>query len=194
MIEIINGFKFLKDFGYKNGSRRGLVECKECQRIYETDPNKLIYRKHCGCIKRGTRVCLYSKTHPRLMQCYKHMMSRCYNRNNKDFYNYGGKRIRVCKKWFKKPEIFCKWSLENGYESSLTIDRINNKKSYSPENCRWSDAKTQGRNTSRNVLTMDLAIEMRKDRLTMTYNELKIKYNVSLGTVSAVVNNRVWVK
>lgn len=192
MIEIINGFKLIKDFGYNNGSRRGLVECKVCQRQYETDPNKLRYRKHCGCIKHGSRVCRYSKSHPRIMQCYKHMMSRCYNKRNKDFHNYGGKGIIVCADWYKKPDNFCEWSLKNGYEKSLTIDRIDNKGNYEPKNCRWADAKTQGRNTSRNVLTMELANQMRKDAENMTYHELKVKYKVSYGTVAAVINKIVW--
>ena len=190
---ILNGFKLIKDYGYRNGTRRGLVECKVCKRNYETDPNKLRYRKNCGCIKHGSRVCKYARSHPRIMQCYKHMMSRCYNTKNKDFYNYGAKGISVCDEWNKKPENFCEWALKNGYEKSLTIDRIDNSKGYFPKNCRWSSAKTQGRNTSRNVMTMDLAVQMRKDAEIMTYDQLKEKYKVSYGTVYNVINKRSWI-
>lgn len=190
--KVINGFVIIEDFGYINGSRRAIVICKVCKENYEVDPNKLIYRKHCGCIRRGTRVSKYYKSHARLVNCYKHMMARCYNKNNKDYYNYGEKGIRVCREWKNKVDNFCEWALVNGYEDVFTIDRIDNKKGYSPSNCQWSDAKKQGRNTSRNVLTMELAEKMREDKENMTYHQLANKYNVSYGTVAAVVTYRVW--
>lgn len=189
--DVINGFSIIEDFGYTNGSRRASVICKVCFRKYETDPNKLVYRKHCGCIRNGTRVCKYAKN-KRLMQVYKHMRSRCYNVNNKDYHNYGGKGITICAEWKDKPDIFCKWALENGYKENLTIDRIDSNKSYAPLNCRWADSKTQGRNTSRNVLTMELAESIRKDRLTMTYQKLVDKYKVSRSTIYLVVKNLTW--
>lgn len=188
----INGFVILKDFGYCNGSRRALAICKVCKNEYEVDPNKLKYRNHCGCIKNGTRVCIYAASHPRLMQIYQHMMARCYNKNNKDYYNYGDRGIRVCDEWLEKPYIFCKWGIGSGYRDTLTIDRIDSNKNYEPNNCRWADAKMQARNTRRNVLTMELAKQMRIDRKTMTYQQLADKYNVSHGTVYWVISNRIW--
>ena len=50
---------------------------------------------------------------------------------------YGGKGIRVCQEWLDNPELFEEWSLENGYEDNLTIDRIDSTKDYCPDNCRW---------------------------------------------------------
>jgi hypothetical protein len=126
------------------------------------------------------------------MQVYKHMRSRCYNVTNKDYHNYGAKGIRICAEWKDKPNIFCKWALENGYQDNLTIDRINSNESYSPLNCRWADSKTQARNTNRNVLTMELAESIRRDRLTMTYQQLVDKYKVSRSTIYLVVKNFTW--
>lgn len=190
--EVINGFVIIKDFGYHNGSRRALALCKICKREYEVDPNKLVYRKHCGCIRRGTRVSKYYKSHARLVNCYKHMMARCYNKNNKDFYNYGARGIRVCKEWKNKVDNFCEWALVNGYENVLTIDRIDNKKGYSPNNCQWSDAKKQGRNTRRNVLTMELARKMRTEKSTKSYKVISKEYRCSYATVAFVMANKVW--
>ena len=190
--KVINGFTIVKDYGYINGSRRATIICKVCLRHYDADPNKLIYRKHCGCIKHGIRVSKYTASYPRLIQVYKHMMGRCYRKTNKDYYNYGARGIIICEDWYKKPDNFCKWALENGYKENLTIDRINTEGNYSPENCRWADAKTQSRNTRRNVLTMELAQKMRQDKLTMTHKQLVIKYKVSYGTVCAVITNKVW--
>jgi len=192
----INGFKIIKDLGYVNGSRRAICICKECKKEYEVDPNKLKNRKHCGCMssRHGHKVCKYAKSHKRLMGAYQHMIGRCYRKNNKDYYNYGKRGIVVCDEWKGNPEVFCKWALENGYTDKLSIDRIDFNKGYSPDNCRWATAETQARNTSRNVLTMELAENMRNDRynLKMTFHELKVKYKVSHGTVVAVISKRIW--
>ena len=87
---------------------------------------------------------------------------------------------------------FCKWALENGYKDDLSIDRIDGCKGYFPDNCRWANAKEQGRNTKRNVLTMGLAEEIRGSNMTQV--ELSKKYKVSLSTIWLVINNRIWIK
>jgi len=190
--ESINGFKIVQDFGYSRGSRRAIAICKVCNRSYEVDPNKLIYRKHCGCIKNGQRVCKYSKTNKRLMNIYKHMRARCHKETNQDFNLYGNKGIKVCQEWLSDPNNFFEWAFNNGYQKELTIDRIDNSKGYYPANCRWSNAKTQGRNTSRNVLTMEKAQAMRLE-VGLTLREMAAKYSVSETTVWLVRHNKIWV-
>lgn len=56
----------------------------------------------------------------------------------------------VCNEWLDF-EPFMKWSLKNGYEPSLTLDRIDNDKGYSPANCRWADKKTQQNNRRNSI-------------------------------------------
>lgn len=194
---VINGFRIIEDYGYEKVKdvRRALVECKECKRVYECDPHKLKYRKHCGCMKKGIVACKYVKSHPQLAQAFRHMKARCYNKNNQDYYNYGARGITICDEWLRDRNVFCEWSLKNGFENDkeLSIDRIDGNQGYSPQNCKWSTAIEQGRNTRRNVLTMELAKQLRKDAKTMNYTELANKYNVCKATVWNVIAHKVWI-
>ena len=98
----------------------------------------------------------------------------------------------ICDEWLSDSNEFCKWALETGYNDTLTIDRIDGKKGYNPNNCRWANAKEQGRNTRRNVLNMKMAEEIRSSNMSQV--SLAEKYKVSLSTIWLVINNRIWIK
>lgn len=84
----------------------------------------------------------------RLYRIYRSMITRCYNPNHKYFYNYGGRGIEVCEQWKQKHGFmfFYRWSMDNGYNETLTLDRIDNNKGYSPDNCRWTTQYIQNLN------------------------------------------------
>lgn len=62
---------------------------------------------------------------------------------------YYGRGIRVCREW-KTFEVFKEWAINNGYAKYLQIDRIDNRKGYSPGNCRWVTRKQNMRNMTSN--------------------------------------------
>jgi len=82
------------------------------------------------------------------------MKQRCLNPNNKTYYRYGGVGKGVCDEWLEFLP-FRDWALANGFEEGLTLDRIENSKGYSPENCRWATMGEQHRNKDSNLKAPD---------------------------------------
>lgn len=113
--------------------------------------------KSCGCLKKKQDSVNLTANHShkmsktRLYEEWQGMKGRCFNRNNARFARYGGRGVTVCDEWRYDFSAFAEWAIENGYNEKLTLDRIDNDKSYSPDNCRWADVKTQSRNRSTNV-------------------------------------------
>ena len=80
------------------------------------------------------------------------MKGRCYDKNNVQYHNYGGRGIIVCDRWLNSYKDFEKDMKKKGKRlKRMSLDRIDNNEKYCPSNCKWSTAKEQCRN-SRNVL------------------------------------------
>lgn len=87
----------------------------------------------------------------KLYEVWRNIKRRCYNPSHYAYEQYGGRGIKMCDEW-SDFERFYSWSLANGYEDGLSLDRIDNNGWYSPKNCRWSTWKEQGNNRRTNVL------------------------------------------
>ena len=78
------------------------------------------------------------------------MIDRCSSDWDEHYKWYGARGITVCDEWLDF-STFRDWAMANGYDPNApfgvcTIDRIDNDKGYSPENCRFVDMKTQSNN------------------------------------------------
>lgn len=93
----------------------------------------------CGCYQKerasksnlihgGSRTSLHNR--------WKAIRQRCNNPNDRGYANYGGRGIALCSEW-NDYRVFEEWAMNNGYSKELELDRIDNDKGYSPDNCRW---------------------------------------------------------
>lgn len=110
--------------------------------------------KSCGCANteaNARRLTTHGDRKSRLYNTWCNIKSRCYNPENQNFDRYGGRGISMFEPWRDDYSEFKDWATKNGYDDSLTIDRIDVDGSYCPTNCRWVDMVTQANNRSNTI-------------------------------------------
>lgn len=156
LVVIERGPDHIATCGQKSVTWRCLCDCGN--EILVPAKSLSIGRTHsCGCWQKE-RSSEANTTHGdskqdskyyRLHAIWRGMKARCSNQNTKAFPHYGGRGIKICDEW-QDYLNFKEWALSNGYDDSLSIDRINVDGDYEPSNCRWATILQQQRNRKNN--------------------------------------------
>lgn len=88
----------------------------------------------------------------RLYYIWGDMMNRCRNPKHKCYKNYGARGIAVCERWQTSANFIADMSPR---PDGKTLDRTDNSKGYSPDNCRWATKTEQSSNRRNCIYVMD---------------------------------------
>ena len=99
--------------------------------------------------KRKGRQPTHGMRYTTIYRVWSHMKGRCNNPNDSHYKWYGGKGISVCDRWKTFPEFY---EDMGDVPKGMTLDRIDNNKGYSPDNCKWSTRLEQARNKSNSLV------------------------------------------
>ena len=138
-------------------------DCGNKKSISETN----LVREHtksCGCLRskiskesvkvmiesnraNGSPATTHGKRYESAWTTWSHMLDRCNNPNCSQYSHYGGRGIQVCERWLKFENFYADMG---DRPENLSLERTDNSKGYSPDNCKWATKKQQARNTRTN--------------------------------------------
>lgn len=145
----------------------------------------------CGCLHREMVSKQHTKhggRHERIYAVWCCMKARCYNPNNKNYADYGGRGTTVCNEWTDKAtgfQTFREWAMKNGYKDTLSIERKDVNGHYEPSNCRWATQKEQCNNRRSNHM-------ITYDNRTMTLTQWSEELGINRGTLDTRINRYHW--
>lgn len=124
---------------------------------------------------------------------YNQMKQRCYNKENSNYKNYGGRGITISSEWIDSFETFLK---DMGLKPTPghTIDRTDGEKGYSKDNCRWATRTEQSRNRAYVKLSLEKAEHIRTLYKSGEYSlrGLGRMFDVDRALIKKIVTHQLW--
>ncbi len=142
----------------KEGRKYLKISCDKCNKIMFIRSDYA--KKHSGycqsCGKVGNKnAATHGLSKTRLYRIWTGLSHRRYNYGNPE----------ICEEW-RNFDNFKKWSIANGYNENLCIDRINTNSGYNPNNCQW----------------ITVSENSRKDRIIFNESESNVIFNEWINT------------
>lgn len=149
-VDITNkNYSLLRVLGYIGG---GKWECQcKCGNFKITNTSALNCgkTKSCGCLAKNNAF-KHGKAETKEYNSWTSIKARCNNSNTPSYKDYGGRGLNICTEWLN--------SFENFYKDvgdcpkGFSIERIDNNKGYSKDNCIWASSKAQSMNRRSNFI------------------------------------------
>lgn len=123
--------------------------------------------KSCGCLQKEGPIPLHGDSKTALHGIWRGMLKRC---NDPTDMRYGGRGIKVDPRW----ESYVQFKADMGERPpGKTLERMNNSKGYSVDNCCWATPKEQANNTRRSLV---LTVGSVSKTLTQWAEDLGVPY------------------
>jgi len=136
------GIMYIEELPRTNFCRKVKAKCA-CGNIFTCGLHSIIsnHTTSCGCMMWHH----HNQSNTRIYRIWYCMLKRCNGKANIYSPKYTSMGVSVCQEW-KDFFIFKDWAEKNGYNDSLSIDRVDVYGNYSPSNCRWATAMVQSQN------------------------------------------------
>ena len=122
-------------------------------------------------------------------ECHRNLLRRCDDPYNVNFHKYGAKGATYVPRWAN----FANFYADMGpMPEGLSLDRIDNAGSYSPENCRWTTQATNNRNSGRVKLSQEAILHIRASAGKVPVSTLAQQYGVNRRTIWTAQTQRTW--
>lgn len=138
--------KVVGKYYHPNGAGYALLwRCQcDCGQLTDVATRNMVSgkTKSCGCHNRA-RITTHGLAASRVYKTWTAMIARCHNSSHPSYCNYGERGITVCDKWRKFIEFYKDMG---DHPSGRSLERVDNSKGYSPDNCIWATRAQQSVN------------------------------------------------